>query len=185
MLELLTPRLRLIALSLEHLQLFLEEPSRLGDRLGIPLSGSLANPVVNRAIGMKISKMSQVEPDLHPWYTYWLICRQEPLLGMGMAGFKGAPNAKGEAEIGYGIDPAYQNQGYMTEAARRLVVWAFSHPECQVVTALGVLNDNLASIRVLQKLGMDHYLEGVNQSDWRLTRQAAQERLLLEGEKWG
>ncbi|MDD5467664.1 MAG: GNAT family N-acetyltransferase [Anaerolineales bacterium] len=184
MLEIYSSRLRLIALSLTQLQAFLDGPKNLEAGLGFPLSNSIANDTVNRAIGIKISKMARVNPELYPWFTYWLLRLQSPPLGVGMAGFKGNPDAAGEVEIGYGIDPAYQNQGYMTEAVRRLAAWAFVDPRCQTITAKGVLNTNLASVRVLQKLGMEAYREGVAESDWRITRQAAATLISSERETW-
>ena len=47
----------------------------------------------------------------HPWLTFWLIVINDQRVGAGMVGFKGAPNAAGESEIGYGIDPVYRGQG--------------------------------------------------------------------------
>ena len=68
-----------------------------------------------------------------------------------MLGFKGFPDENGSTEIGYGLDPAYQGQGYMREAIQALIDWAFTHPFCKVITATEV--ENPASKRLLERLG--------------------------------
>jgi RimJ/RimL family protein N-acetyltransferase len=57
------------------------------------------------------------------------------------------------ADLGYTLDPAYAGQGYATEAARAAVAHAFDTLGARRVTA-GAFCDNLASVRVLEKLGM-------------------------------
>ena len=89
---------------------------------------------------MKLEKMARAQPTQRAWYTYWLlVVRAFPSsaapFGAGLIGFKGFPDANGEAEIGFGIDPACQGQGYTTEAARAMIAWAFQEPACQAVVA--------------------------------------------------
>ena len=49
--------------------------------------------------------------------------------------------------------PPRRGQGYAGEAARALTEWALGQPGVRRVTA-ECLEDNLASIRVLEKIGM-------------------------------
>jgi len=119
--------------------------------LGVPLVESLFDGVVHRAVTMKVEKMRLADKKSHPWYTYWLIVVIEENIGIGMVGFKGVPNEQGEVEIGYGVDPIFQRRGYMSEAVRALIAWAFSHPECRTITATNVLLNNFASQKVLQR----------------------------------
>ena len=121
--------------------------------VGVNLVSSLFDGIVNRAVRMKLEKMKKVPPALYPWYTYWLIVVNEEKIGAGMVGFKGIPNADGSVEIGYGIDPFFQRRGYMSEAVEAMIKWAFTHPECQVITATSVLVDNFASQKVLLRNG--------------------------------
>ncbi len=93
---------------------------------------------------------------------------REPLFGAGLAGFKGLPDAAGEVEIGYGIDPICQGHGYMTEAARALIEWAFQSPTCRAVIAPNTLNP--ASNRVLEKVGMVVYEETGTARSWRIDK---------------
>jgi ribosomal-protein-alanine N-acetyltransferase len=144
-----TQRLSLIPLTLEQLKLGLKSTFDLSANLGFPLVSSLFEGVVQRAVTMKIDKMSNISPGLHPWFTYWLILIFSSETGAGLVGFKGNPDANGEVEIGYGIDPYFQRLGYMSEAVQAMINWAFSHKECHRITATGVRLDNLASQKVL------------------------------------
>jgi RimJ/RimL family protein N-acetyltransferase len=76
----------------------------------------------------------------------------------------------GEVEIGYGIAPEFGGRGYMTEAVRALIAWAFEHPDCHTVIAAGVLKTNLPSIRVVQKAGMTCYRATADMLFWRIRR---------------
>lgn len=57
------------------------------------------------------------------------------------------------ADFGYTFDPAYAGRGLATEAARAAVAMAFDELGARRVTA-GAFADNIASVRVLEKLGM-------------------------------
>ncbi len=164
MLILQTDRLDLFPLSPPQLQLYLEQPARLEQELGLPISRAIITERVQRAIRMKLAKMAGVEQARLAWYTYWLlVIRAAPNgvgpFGAGLAGFKGFPDQNGEAEIGYGIDPGCQQQGYTTEAVQCLIDWAFEEPACLSVVARDTKKANAASLRVLAKLGMQVYEE--------------------------
>ncbi len=148
-----TQRLTLLPLSLEQLKLGLVSLNDLSASVGVQLVSSLFEGVVDRAVRMKIEKMSKVDKLLHPWYAYWLIVINQEKTGAGMVGFKGVPNESGAVEIGYGIDPVFQRLGYMGEAVQAMVSWAFTHKECNRITAIGVMLDNLASQKVLLRNG--------------------------------
>jgi RimJ/RimL family protein N-acetyltransferase len=70
--------------------------------------------------------------------------------------------ANSEAEIGYTFDPAHQGRGYATEAVRAALGLCFDGLGLRRVTA-SAFADNLASRRVLEKVGMR--LEAVNVMD--------------------
>jgi [ribosomal protein S5]-alanine N-acetyltransferase len=159
MLKLYTERLDLIPLSPVQLQLYLEQPARLEQELGIPISRSIITERVQRAIRMKLTKMAHMDQARLAWYTYWLLVIRATPFGAGLAGFKGFPDQNGEAEIGYGIDPTCQQQGYMTEAVQSLITWAFEEPACLSVVARDTKKWNVASQRVLAKVGMKAYEE--------------------------
>jgi predicted acetyltransferase len=166
-----TQRLKLISLSLEQLQLLLIDPKQVENELGLAIDKDNTNETVLRAINIKISKMARLKQEQHPWFTYWLIVIPDKSFGAGMAGFKGIPDENGEAEIGYGISPTVRSNGYMTEAVQAMIDWAFENRQCKAVVALDVLRSNIASQRVLEKVGMHIYEETADTLSWRIDKQ--------------
>jgi RimJ/RimL family protein N-acetyltransferase len=69
---------------------------------------------------------------------------------VGMIGFKSPPDSNGSVEIGYGIVPSQQGQGFATQAVDCLVKEGFSKAEIQMIVAYTVPM-NSASGRVLEK----------------------------------
>jgi ribosomal-protein-alanine N-acetyltransferase len=103
-----------------------------------------------------------------------LIIQRADRLVIGDMGLKGQPDARGTVEIGYSIIPAYRGQGYAPEMARALVAWALHQPDIQRVTA-ECLAHNLASIRVLEKVGMQRTGTAHGLLYWELSRAQASE----------
>jgi RimJ/RimL family protein N-acetyltransferase len=58
-----------------------------------------------------------------------------------------------EGDMGYELDPKFWGNGYATEAARAVLRFGFSHMHLQRVSAWCIA-ENVASARVLEKLGM-------------------------------
>jgi [ribosomal protein S5]-alanine N-acetyltransferase len=155
-----TQRLDLIPLNVGQLRLYLEQPVLLEQELGFPVSRTIVTERVQRAIRMKLEKMAHVEDERMSWYTYWLmVIRGVFPFGAGLVGFKGFPDQNGEAEIGYGIDPDHQQKGYTTEAVQRMIAWAFEETACKSVVARDTKKWNVASLRILARVGMTVYFE--------------------------
>ena len=76
--------------------------------------------------------------------------------------------ARTVADLGYTLDPAYAGRGYATEAARAAVDHALGQLGVRRVTA-GAFVDNVASVRVLEKLGMRREEHAVRDS-WHAER---------------
>ncbi|WP_229071207.1 GNAT family N-acetyltransferase [Actinoplanes sp. DH11] len=68
-----------------------------------------------------------------------------------------------EADLGYTFDPAYGGRGYATEAVTAMVAYAFDRLGVRRITA-GCFADNLASVRILEKVGMRREQHGVGDS---------------------
>ena len=151
-----------------QLRLYLETPEQLEAELGFPVSRAVVTERVRRAIGKKLAKMAQVEGARQLWFTYWLIVVRGVGFGAGLLGFRDEP--QGQVETGYGIDPAYQNKGYITEAVRKMIAWAFADQACLAIVAPGVERANLASQRVLHKAGMSVYEEAERSLSYRIQR---------------
>lgn len=164
-----TDRLEIVPLSNNQLTLYLDNPEILSEQIGF-VSRAILTEVLCKAINLKLEKMTGTDPIDHYWITYWLIIQREIRYGIGMLGFKGLPDQSGQVEIGYGIDPVYQNQGYTTEAVVRLIQWAFEDPRCKRIIAPGTRKDNPGSNRVLEKAGMNIYNETDHSYSWALDR---------------
>jgi [ribosomal protein S5]-alanine N-acetyltransferase len=87
-------------------------------------------------------------------YGVWLIIRTEDSTLIGDLGFGGKSN-NDTLELGYEILPSYRNEGYGTEAVEALVDFAFRQLAAQKIIAHTPI-DNIASIRIVEKLGMEN-----------------------------
>ena len=72
---------------------------------------------------------------------------------VGETGFHAPPDGSGTVEVGYSVVPGYRGRGIAPEATRALIEHAFAGGAVRRVVA-GCLQDNAASRRVLEKLGM-------------------------------
>jgi len=79
--------------------------------------------------------------------------------GMGQPGMP----PRTEGELGYTFDPAYGGRGYATEAVAAVLAYAFDRLGVRRITA-GCFADNLASVRVLEKVGMRREQHGIRDS---------------------
>jgi RimJ/RimL family protein N-acetyltransferase len=79
--------------------------------------------------------------------------------GMGQPGMP----PRTEANLGYIFDPAYAGHGYATEAVTAMVAYAFEQLGVRRITA-GCYADNLASVRILEKIGMRREQHGIGDS---------------------
>jgi RimJ/RimL family protein N-acetyltransferase len=61
----------------------------------------------------------------------------------------------------------------MTEAVQAMIAWAFAEPSCRFVIARKVKRSNLASQRILIKVGMRIYEEAEEGFSFRLARSSA------------
>ncbi len=171
MLEIRTERLQLMPLTAKQLSLYLDNPQSLERALGFPVSRDVLIERVRRVIEEKLEKMAQADEGTHVWHTYWLVIIAAGPFGAGLSGFKGIPDRNGEVEIGYAMDPAYQGRGYMTEAVRAMLDWAFQHPKCQSIIARDTKKSNLASLRILAKMGMTVYEQTGDALSLRVSRE--------------
>lgn len=119
-----------------------------------------------------------------PYGFYYLIrCRpgaRGTLIGVG--GFKGAPNANGEVELGYGVLWEFQRQGYASEAVQAWLALAFADPSIRIVVGQ-TLASLTPSIGVLEKAGFrltgagaDEAPEGEQVIRYELDREAYERR---------
>jgi ribosomal-protein-alanine N-acetyltransferase len=99
----------------------------------------------------------------------WLVIEKEKNTIIGDIGFKGKPNSENVVEVGYGIIPSAQKKGYATEAVKGIIKWAFSSSQVNKVIA-ECLDDNIPSIKVLEKLKMTRIDQENNMLKWELKK---------------
>ncbi|MBI4488005.1 MAG: GNAT family N-acetyltransferase [Deltaproteobacteria bacterium] len=80
----------------------------------------------------------------------WVIVRKEDNLLLGMVGIR---LDRYKVELGYLLAKPYWGNGYMTEAVQAIVEWALNQEGIYRVWAVCDV-ENLASARVLEKIGM-------------------------------
>jgi len=126
--------------------------SRQAERLfGARLPDGWPTPDLREFLPEYIHKL-QADSSMMGWGIWIMIRASDPVV-IGDIGFKGKPDSQGMVDIGYGVLSHFQQQGYATEAAETLVEWALAQPDVRRVIA-ECLPHNLASIRVLEKIGM-------------------------------
>lgn len=94
------------------------------------------------------------DPETRLWGDRLVLSLDEPRRVIGSVVFHGAPDADGRVEIAYGVAEPFRRNGYATEAVGATIDWAFRDARVQVVTAVAH-GLNFASIRVLEKVGME------------------------------
>ncbi len=164
-----TPRLALISLTLEMVRATLQGKAVLAERLGLRVPDEWPGPDFE-----DILLLIEMELERDPERSVWerTIVHTADRILIGGIGCKGRPDHTGMVEIGYNIVPAYQRQGYASEAARGLVEWLWEQPDVRRITA-DCRPDNAGSIRVLEGLGMVRVASASDDAllHWELRRQ--------------
>jgi [ribosomal protein S5]-alanine N-acetyltransferase len=157
MLTLYTDRLKLIPLTFYDLSIGIENKSLMDTGLGLKPTGIPLSDSIYRSFQIRLYRIIE---DQNNWlyYTFWQIVLKEDNCSIGEIGFNGPPSINGELEVGYYIDTPYQCKGYMTEALKEIIKWAFINPAVHYVKAR-TTKDNFPSQRVLQKAGLQLYME--------------------------
>ncbi|HLH60754.1 MAG TPA: GNAT family N-acetyltransferase [Ktedonobacteraceae bacterium] len=161
-----TQRLKLIPFTLELKKITLANRARLPEMLGVAIPDAWPGPDLLEALPFFIEAMEQ-----DPAGLVWdgIIIHKADQVAIGGIGFHGGPDEAGMVEIGYNIIPAYEGQGYATEMVRCVIDWAFHTPGIEVITA-ECLENNIGSIRVLEKVRMHRLSPEGNRLKWELRR---------------
>lgn len=90
------------------------------------------------------------DPEHRIWYAPWKMALKNGPASIGDLCFKG-PARDSAVEIGYGILPEFEGNGYMTEAVQAMTRWAFDRSV--VFVEAETEPENKASQRILEKCG--------------------------------
>jgi ribosomal-protein-alanine N-acetyltransferase len=145
-----TERLILVALTPPLARAALEDRARLGRMIGARVPETWPGADFARMLPRIAEGVEQTSSWAEP--TRLAVHAADETL-IGETGFHGPPDGSGTVEVGYSIVPAYRGRGFATEATRALIRASLARPEVRRITA-ECLDDNLASLRVLEKLGM-------------------------------
>ena len=147
-----TARMVLVPATAELVALEIRDNEALGRALGAEVLAEWPPEQVVDALPWFLEQL-EAKPALFGWLG-WYGLRQrdgeQPLL-VASGGFFGLPEA-GVVEVGYSVLPDFWGHGYATEMVGALVEWALCQPAVRGVVA-EPMSDNMASIRVLDKLG--------------------------------
>ena len=149
--NLVTENLRLVPCSVEMLQSLIDEAIDLTELIGAQVpEGWPAEEL--KEVAPYFIKILTESPDMKGRLC-WFIVEKEQNVIIGSIGFKAKLDKNGTIEIGFGIDSAFRQKGYATEAVREIINWAFSRDDIQKVVA-ECEPDNKPSARVFEKAGM-------------------------------
>lgn len=160
-----TERLHLVPCTPDIVRVMMETPHELAPLFQATIPEGWPTPDLKEASSYFLSRLEE-DPLAYVWLI-WAILSEADRSVVGDIGFKGKPDADGTVEMGYSIIPAFRRRGFAVEAARGLVTWAAGTGEVKTIVA-ECDSDNIASIRVLEKLRMERTHEADNAIRWRL-----------------
>jgi RimJ/RimL family protein N-acetyltransferase len=116
------------------------------------------------------------EPENFFWWSPRLMIVNQCHV-VGACGFKAPPDQTGSVEIGYGVIPSQQKQGFATQAVALLLEETFSRSEIKTIVAYTIPSES-ASGRVLAKNNFERDGSKIDPEDgevwvWKRTRSKA------------
>jgi ribosomal-protein-alanine N-acetyltransferase len=88
------------------------------------------------------------------YYYLAVTLKAQPDVVIGSVHLTIHSHARREGEIGYLLSEAHHNHGYATEASKALLRFGFETLKLNRISAADIVTDNVASVRVSEKLGM-------------------------------
>lgn len=173
-LQIVTQRLTLVACSLGMIEALIHDRTEAEQLLGAKIPADWPDAELAELLPLLATQLRENPAALG--YGVWLLVESEGRAVVGSAGLQGLPNAEGEVEIGYGVQPDYRNCGYATEAVRAITGWVLSQEGVNRVTA-HCEPDNRPSLRVLSKTGLVRAGERKGLTRW-VTEESPQACLL-------
>lgn len=153
-----TPRLVLFPYTERNLALFNEDLAAFELKYDVVYRGEELDYLLAGFL-VKLQQEITSDPDHYLFFTEYLIVRKEDSHVIGSIDFKYVPK-DGVTEVGYGLNPAYWGNGYMTEALTALLEWGKEHGVVKVLA--DTLPDNLKSQAVLKRCGFTFLKEDCN-----------------------
>src|SRR3954447_2186108 len=114
-----------------------------------------------RLWGLRLSQIAD-DPESAPWLVRAVVAGGTVV---GHAGFHGAPDDRGMAEVGYAILEEHRRRGHARAALRQLIAFAAAHGVRVVRASVGPDND--ASLALIRSEGFEHVGEQWDDEDGR------------------
>jgi len=151
---LLTPRLELHLVHPDHLLLLAD--GEFDNSLLIPLGFTNPDNILVEGHSPVRWRAPQVRADvtLNRWFIRWIV-RQETMEVVGSISFHSKPDENGMIEIGLGVSPNWQNNGYATESLRAMWDWVVTQPDVETLRYT-TSPENGPSQRIIAKFGFAH-----------------------------
>ena len=161
-----TSRLLLIPASIESLRAELKSNDELGKVIDADIPAAWPPDLYDAdAVNWTINALASGRSGAD-WTLYYLTRLNDgakPTL-IGAGGYKADPDETGTVEIGYGVLPEFQRQGFANEAVEAMLEFAFSDTRVRRVIAHTL--EHLAPSRgVLEKAGFDFVGAGNDPSE--------------------
>ncbi len=98
--------------------------------------------------------ITEQRPHPRSYYYLAIALRENPAFAIGSIHLTIHSHSQRQGEIGYLMGMPYQRKGYTTEAAEKVLAFGFETLGLKRIVADDIINENIASIRVAEHLGM-------------------------------
>lgn len=157
-----TDRLMLITFTAEMMKAALLQKSDLEKVTTYQVADGYPSEMYKEILPYKIKRYGQY-PNENEWEG--IIVHKENQIIIGDMGFRRRNENQEELELGYSIVPSYQGSGYAAEMAQAILEWGLKQPRIKRIVA-SCDSDNFASIRVLEKVGLNLQGEKERKLHW-------------------
>ena len=103
------------------------------------------------------------DPSLNKWFVRFIVLRETQDV-VGSISFHAEPDSDGMIEIGLGVEPEFENNGFATEALEGMWQWVSMQP-CVRTLRYTVSPSNAPSQRIIQKFGFTHVGVQIDEED--------------------
>jgi RimJ/RimL family protein N-acetyltransferase len=105
----------------------------------------------------------KLDPSLNIWFIRWIVLKSTSEI-VGSISFHAKPNEVGMIEIGLGISPNFQNNGYGFEALKGMWLWVIDQPGVSILRYT-VSATNKTSVVIINKFGFTHMGQQIDPED--------------------
>ena len=144
-----TERLVLFPYTRENLALFNTDLPRFEAEYGVRYQGEELDDLL-RGFLRQLEDEIAADPEHYLFFTEFLIVLKDSSRVIGSVDFKYVPR-DGATEVGYGMNPAFEGNGYMTEALTALL--SFGRKNGVRTVLADTRRDNVRSQNVLRRCG--------------------------------